>query len=72
MVAAMLLSPRTVCQRFRFFCGFSPRMTECCWYQTDISSLWRYTKNSVRYLHSDSDAALEDMLSRIQQYQLHE
>jgi hypothetical protein len=72
MVAAMLLSPGTVCQRFRFFCGFSPRMAECCWYKTDISTLWRYTKNSVRYLQSDSDAALEDMLFRIQQCQSHE
>jgi O-antigen/teichoic acid export membrane protein len=72
MVAAMLLSPRTVCQRFRFICGFSPRMVECCWYKTDISTLLRYTKNTVRYLYSDRDAALEDMLFRIQQYQSHE
>jgi O-antigen/teichoic acid export membrane protein len=72
MVAAMLLSPGTVCQRFRFLCGFSPRMAECCWYKTNISTLWRYTKNSVRYLHSDSDAALEDMLFRIQHCQSHE
>jgi O-antigen/teichoic acid export membrane protein len=72
MVAAMLLSQRIVCERFRFFCGFSPRMTECCWYKTDISTLWRYTKNSVRYLHRDRDAALEDMLFRIQQLQVHE
>ena len=69
MVAAMLLSPRTVCRRFRFLCGFSPRMAECCWYKTDISSLWRYTKNTVRYFDRDSDAALEEMLSRIQQGQ---
>jgi hypothetical protein len=62
MVAAMLLSPATACERFRFFCGFSPRMTECCWYKTDISTLWHYTKNSVRYLASDSDSALEEML----------
>ncbi len=68
MVAAMLLSPPTVCQRFRFLCGFSPRMAECCWYKTDVSTLWRYTKNRVRYLYSDRDAALEDMLRRIQQY----
>src|SRR5450631_3241806 len=67
MVAAMLLSPRTVCQRFRFLCGFSPRMAECCWYNTDVSTLWHYTKNRVRYLWSDRDAALEDMLLRIQQ-----
>ncbi len=72
MVAAMLLSPHTVCQRFRFVCGFSPRMAECCWYKTDISTLLRYTKNTVRHLYSDRDAALEDMLFRIQQYQVHE
>jgi len=72
MVAAMLLSPGTVCQRFRFLCGFSPRMAECCWYKTDVSTLWRYTKNSVRYLHRDSDAALEDMLFRIQHCKFHE
>ncbi len=72
MVAAMLLSPGTVCQRFRFLCGFSPRMAKCCWYKTDISTLWRYTKNSVRYLRRDGDAALEDMLFRIQPGQLRE
>jgi len=64
MVAAMLLSPPTVCQSFRFFCGFSPRMTECCWYKTDRSTLWHYTKNRIRYLSSDRDAVLEDMLRR--------
>jgi O-antigen/teichoic acid export membrane protein len=72
MVAAMLLSPHTVCQRFRFVCGFSPRMAECCWYKTDISSLLRYTKNTIRYLYSDNDAALEDMLFRVPQYQVNE
>jgi hypothetical protein len=72
MVAAMLLSAQTVCQRFRFLCGFSPRMAECCWYKTAVSTLWRYTKNRVRYVYSDRDAALEDMLSRIQQSKVHE
>jgi O-antigen/teichoic acid export membrane protein len=72
MVAAMLLSPQTVCQRFRFVCGFSPRMEECCWYKTDISTLWHYTKNTVRYLTSDRDAALETLLFQIQQSQVHE
>ena len=70
MVAAMLLSPRTACQRFRFLCGFSPRMAECCWYNTDVSTLWHYTKNRVRYLYSDRDAALEAMLFKIQQCQI--
>ncbi len=64
MVAAMLLSPPTVCKRFRFFCGFSPRMAECCWYKTDLSTLWNYTKNSIRYLASDGDAVVEEMLKK--------
>ena len=36
MVAATMVSPFIVAERFRFFCGFSPRMTECCWYKTDV------------------------------------
>jgi O-antigen/teichoic acid export membrane protein len=62
MVAAMLLSSATVCKRFRFFCGFSPRMTECCWYKTDLSTLWQYTKNSVKYWAGDPDGEIEEKL----------
>jgi hypothetical protein len=72
MVAAMLLSPHIACRRFRFICGFSPRMAECCWYKTDISTLWRYTKNTVRFLRRDQDAAIEGLIFRIQQGQVHE
>jgi len=39
-------------------------MTECCWYKTDVSTLWRYAKNSVKHIASDRDAALEDLLKR--------
>ena len=49
MTAAALVSPQSLHRRFRFLCGFSPRMAECCWYQTDASSLWRYAKNTVAY-----------------------
>lgn len=28
--------------KFRFMCGFSSRMTECCWYKTNIATLFRY------------------------------
>jgi O-antigen/teichoic acid export membrane protein len=49
MTAAALGIPDGICQRFRFMCGFSPHMAECCWYQTDISTLWRYAKNTVAY-----------------------
>ena len=49
MTAAALGIPEGICDRFRFMCGFSPRMAECCWYQTDISTLLRYAKNTVAY-----------------------
>jgi O-antigen/teichoic acid export membrane protein len=49
MTAAALSAPNEVHRRFRFLCGFSPQMDECCWYQTDVSSLWRYAKNTIAY-----------------------
>jgi len=49
MTAAALVSPESLHRRFRFLCGFSPRMAECCWYQTNVSSLLRYAKNTVAY-----------------------
>jgi len=49
MTAAALMSPETVNRRFRFLCGFSPRMAECCWYRTDVSTLWRYGVNTLAY-----------------------
>jgi O-antigen/teichoic acid export membrane protein len=44
MVAAMLASP---CElgKLRFLCGLSPRMTECCWYKTNLTTLFRYGRN---------------------------
>jgi O-antigen/teichoic acid export membrane protein len=49
MTAAWLGVPDEVHRRFRYLCGFSPHMAECCWYQTDVSTLWRYAKNTVSY-----------------------
>jgi hypothetical protein len=49
MTAASLGMPGEVHRRFRYLCGFSPHMAECCWYQTDVSTLWRYAKNTVSY-----------------------
>ena len=60
--AAMLASPELVTQRFRFYCGFSPRMVECCWYKTSLPNLWRYTKNRVRHFFYDPDADLNRIL----------
>jgi Polysaccharide biosynthesis protein len=55
MAAAMLLSPHAVSQHFRFYCGLSPRMTECCWYRTDLRTLAHYAANLLRYIFHDRD-----------------
>jgi hypothetical protein len=56
MAAAMLAAPPVTFQQFRFICGFSPKMTECCWYQTNLTTLWRYAKNLVRYMPYDPES----------------
>ena len=68
VAAAMLVSPHLALSRFRFFCGFSPRMTECCWYHTDISTLWRYGVNRLKYLRHDHDRMIERMLRNTSKY----
>ncbi len=60
--AALLVSPELVTQRFRVYCGFTPRMTECCWYMTNLPNLWRYAKNRARHFFYDPDADLERIL----------
>lgn len=64
MAAALLADPSTVPTQFRFLCGFSPRMTECCWYQTNMTTLWRYAKNLLRYLPYDPEADIRRLLQR--------
>jgi O-antigen/teichoic acid export membrane protein len=53
IATAMLIDPAIALRQFRLVCGFSPRMTECCWYQTNVATLWRYAKNLVRYMPYD-------------------
>lgn len=55
MAAAMLLDPPVVVETFRFICGFSPEMTGCCWYQTNLSTLLRYAGNLLKYMSYDPD-----------------
>lgn len=47
LVAAMQGTPSRV-HRLRFLCGLSPKMTECCWYNTNFITLLRYGKNVLR------------------------
>lgn len=56
MVAAALM-PSPPLHAFRFYCGFSPRMSHCCWYQNSMANLLHYAGNVLRDLsqfrHSD-------------------
>jgi O-antigen/teichoic acid export membrane protein len=61
LVAAILTSPETV-SKFRFFCGLSPRMTECCWYRTNVATLFRYGTNLLTHVVHDPEAELARLL----------
>jgi hypothetical protein len=58
LVAALLSSPDGL-SKLRFMCGFSPRMTECCWYNTNPSTLLRYAKHILVRAVRDPRAELE-------------
>jgi O-antigen/teichoic acid export membrane protein len=62
MVAAMLNSPESL-RSFRFYCGLSPRMVECCWYETNLATLFRYATNLLWHMVHDP----EDELARLLQ-----
>jgi O-antigen/teichoic acid export membrane protein len=47
MVAA-ILDNRV--HRLRFLCGLSPKMSNCCWYRTNLLTLTRYGQNQLRQL----------------------
>ena len=58
LVAALLSSPAGL-SKLRFMCGFSPRMTECCWYRTNPATLIRYGKHILARAVRDPRAELE-------------
>lgn len=61
VVAAMLSSPERL-NCIRFLCGLSPRMTECCWYTTNLSTLFRYGKNVLSDAKRDPETELARLL----------
>ena len=61
LVAAMLSSPGNI-ERFRFLCGLSPRMTECCWYNTNLVTLLRYGRNLLSHVVRNPEAELARLL----------
>jgi hypothetical protein len=61
LTAAMLASPQML-RRLRFVCGLSSRMTECCWYNTNIGTLLRYARNIVTHARRNPEAELAQLL----------
>ncbi len=53
--AALLVSPALLSSRFRYFCGFSPRMDKFCWHHSNLSNVWHYVKNRLKHLFHDPD-----------------
>jgi len=56
MAAAMLAQPPAALDSLQFICGFSPAMTRCCWYKTDVNTLSRYLTNLLRHIFYDPES----------------
>jgi hypothetical protein len=61
VVAALLSSPGSL-KSIRFLCGLSPRMTECCWYNTNLSTLFRYGKHVLAHAIRNPETELARLL----------
>jgi O-antigen/teichoic acid export membrane protein len=61
LIAAMLASPGSL-KKLRFLCGLSPRMTECCWYNTNLLTLLRYGRNKLARNMRNPEAELAHLL----------
>ena len=61
LVSAMLISAQAF-RTLRFFCGLSPKMTNCCWYATNLATLFRYGTNLLRHAAHDPEAELAHLL----------
>jgi O-antigen/teichoic acid export membrane protein len=61
LVAAMLSSSGGL-KKIRFLCGLSPRMTECCWYNTNLVTLFRYGRNVLAHVIRNPETELARLL----------
>jgi len=61
LVASILASPSGL-NKIRFLCGLSPRMTECCWYNTNLVTLFRYGKNVLTQVVRNPETELTRIL----------
>lgn len=63
LTAALLAGSGLLQQRFRILCGLSPNMRQSCWYETNLSNLWRYVQHRTRYLFNDPEADVARVLN---------
>ena len=61
LVAAMLSTPSAV-KKLRFLCGLSPRMAQCCWYNTNLVTLCRYGINKITGAIRNPEAELAQIM----------
>jgi len=61
LVAAMQ-NPSPTLKRFRFFCGLSPKMAQCCWFRTNVATLTRYGRHRVWHYTHDAEKELHRVL----------
>ncbi len=63
LMAAMLVSPQCI-KKLKFVCGISPHMRECCWYDTNLGTLFRYAKNVMAHALRNPEAELMRLLQQ--------
>lgn len=61
LVAAVLTEPKRL-QKLKFICGLSPKMAECCWYNTNLMTLFKYATNVLAQTIRNPEAELARVL----------
>src|SRR5215472_9085311 len=61
LIASMLGASRDI-RKLRFLCGLSPRMSECCWYNSNLVTLLRYGRNVLTHAIRNPEAELARLL----------
>lgn len=59
---AAILGPPGQLQKLRVLCGLSPRMSSCCWYNTNLFTLFLYGRNIISHVANDPEAELARLL----------
>jgi O-antigen/teichoic acid export membrane protein len=61
LIAAVLSDPERL-GKLKFICGLSPKMAECCWYNTNLVTLFRYATNVLAQTVHNPEAELARLL----------